>query len=85
MAPTDGGTGGAHLRAGVAIAGTLDEARQRLADMASIGLDTRPLSQDTSEIQARHAGDPKESTMQTNSVHIGGVAAERAHRRQGLR
>ena len=39
MAPTDGGTGGAHLRAGVAIAGTLDEARQRLADMASIGLD----------------------------------------------
>jgi len=83
--PDGTGARGAHPQAGITIAGTLDQARPRLADMASIGLDTRPLSQDTSEIQARHAGDPKESTMQTTSVHIGGVAAERAHRRQGLR
>ena len=34
-------------------------------------------------MQARHADEQKESTMQTTSVHIGGVDVERAHRRLG--
>ena len=45
--------------------------------VASIGLDAAPLP-GTAQTHARRAGDPKEST-----VHTGGVAVDRAHRRKG--